>query len=65
MFALTHIGVLSIDERGTHANLDLVRSGSDLECLRTIVRYRRLSDLHVVDEYELSSICASSAATTR
>src|SRR5271165_1865023 len=52
MFAGTHIGILSIDERRTHANLDLVRSGRDLEHLRTIIRYRRLSGLHVIDEDE-------------
>ena len=54
MFAATHIGILSIDDRVTHVYFHLVGAGRDVQNLRMIVARRCLSGLQAIDEDERS-----------
>jgi hypothetical protein len=51
VFAWTHIGILSIDERVTRAYFNFVDAGRDVQSLQVVGR-RCLSSLHAIYEYE-------------
>jgi len=51
VFAWTHIGIFSIDERVTRAYFHFVSAGRDIQSLQVVGR-RGLSGLHAIYEHE-------------
>jgi len=51
LVALRHVGVFSIGDGVAHSHFYNMRAGCDLEFLRPVEDFLRLTGLHPVDEY--------------